>query len=418
MGGCNLEKEALKKTVPYWKQILFILTAGWVVIWIYRDAYPPIYPIIKEFFGGASDAQIGYISSYYFLGYACMQIPSGILVDKLGRKKILIPGFIIFGFGTLLVTTATILPVVYLGSVLSGLGCGTYYGVAYSLTNEFVPPKKRSIATAIVNSGTALGCGIGLISSNILVGGRIIPWQTIFLLPMFLIIVMLVIFTKYIRPEEIKERTISKGTSKKVSIKEFFKPQMVAAYILYFSTLYTYYLIDTWLPNFLETERGIPNNFVGIISAMVFFVAIPGALIFSRLVDEMPQYKERFIIILELLAASILLFTLSPITEGRQTLLIVGFILYGFFGKLAVEPIIISWLGQFAPRKNIATTYGVFNFFGMTASVLVPTVTGFISDKTGSKVYGFYLAICIILVGTLCFYWINKFFPTENLEKV
>jgi MFS-type transporter involved in bile tolerance (Atg22 family) len=229
---------------------------------------------------------------------------------------------------------------------------------------------------------------------------------------------MLVIFTKYIRPEEIKERTISKGTSKKVSIKEFFKPQMVAAYILYFSTLYTYYLIDTWLPNFLETERGIPNNFVGIISAMVFFVAIPGALIFSRLVDEMPQYKERFIIILELLAASILLFTLSPITEGRQTLLIVGFILYGFFGKLAVEPIIISWLGQFAPRKNIATTYGVFNFFGMTASVLVPTVTGFISDKTGSKVYGFYLAICIILVGTLCFYWINKFFPTENLEKV
>lgn len=94
---------------------------------------------------------------------------------------------------------------------------------------------------------------------------------------------------------------------------------------------------------------------------------------------------------------------------ANQTVTIVGIIAYGFFGKLAVEPIIISWLSQFAPRKSIATTYGVFNFFGMTASVIVPSLTGTISDITGSKVYAFYLVIGIILVGTLIFFLVNKF---------
>jgi MFS-type transporter involved in bile tolerance (Atg22 family) len=87
---------------------------------------------------------------------------------------------------------------------------------------------------------------------------------------------------------------------------------------------------------------------------------------------------------------------------------------YGFFGKLAVEPIIISWLGQFAPKKSIATTYGVFNFFGMSASVIVPSVTGMISDATGTKVYAFYLAIGIIVAGTLVFYGINKYYQEKE----
>ncbi|MBR2568923.1 MAG: MFS transporter, partial [Paenibacillus sp.] len=40
-----------------------------------------------------------------------------------------------------------------------------------------------------------------------------------------------------------------------------------------------------------------------------------------------------------------------------------------------------------------------FNFFGMMSSVVAPFVTGLISDATGSKVLGFYLATIIILVG-------------------
>lgn len=395
------------KRAPYWKQIIFILTAGWIVIWIYRTVLTPIYPIISDYFGGATDAQLGNISSFYFLGYVSMQIPSGLLVDRFGKKKIMIPGFLLFGLGTLFVASASSLTAVFAGSVLAGLGCGTYYGVAYSLTTEYVPANKKSLATAIVNSGTAVGSGLGLVSSSFLVGEGVLPWQYLLFATVALIGVMVIIFGKFIRPEEKEiKQEVAEAPKSKGSIKDLFKLPMIAAYVLYFSTLYTYYLIDTWLPNFLETERGFKGTAIGLASSLVFFTAIPGALFFSRIADKIPNKKTTIIILLEILAAGMLFFT---ITTSNQMLLVFGIMAYGFFGKLAVEPIIISWLGQFAPKKSIATTYGVFNFFGMSASVIVPSVTGFISDATGTKVYAFYLAIGIILAGTLVFYLINKF---------
>ncbi len=57
-----------------------------------------------------------------------MQIPSGLLVDRFGKKAILIPGFILFGLGTSIVAMASTLTVLYVGSIMTGLGCGTFYG--------------------------------------------------------------------------------------------------------------------------------------------------------------------------------------------------------------------------------------------------------------------------------------------------
>ncbi|MGF1931478.1 MFS transporter [Enterococcus casseliflavus] len=409
-----MREKTERERAPYWKQIVFVLTAGWIVIWIYRTILTPIYPIISSFFGGASDASLGNISSFYFLGYVCMQIPSGILVDRLGKKKILIPGFLLLGIGTLVVALSQRISTVFIGSILAGVGCGTYYGAAYSLTTEYVPLNKKSLATAIVNSGTAVGSGLGLISSSFFVGEGILPWQSLLYITAILVLIMIVIFQKFIReelPASKKENApVKKSRS---SLKGLFKLPMISAYILYFSTLYAYYLIDTWLPNFLETERGFQGTAIGVTSSLVFFAAIPGALVFSRIADRIPNKKVTIIIFLEIAAAFVLFIT---VTTSNQSLLIFGIIAYGFLGKLAVEPIIISWLGQYAPRKSIATTYGVFNFFGMSASVLVPSITGMISDATGTKVYAFYLAIGILCAGTLLFYLINRFYEKSKKE--
>lgn len=406
------EQKIQNGRMPYWKQIIYILTIGWIVIWIYRTVLTPIYPIISDYFGGATDAQLGHISSFYFLGYVCMQIPSGVLVDKLGKKQILIPGFLLFGLGTLVVGLAQNIEIIFVGSVLAGLGCGTYYGVAYSLTAEYVPASKRSVSTAIINSGTAIGSGLGLISSSYLVGTGMLPWQALIFATSILVLFAVGMFSYFIRLEKQKKRINIKSEEKKrMSVKALFTPRMISAYILYFSTLYTYYLIDTWLPNFLETEKGFSGTSVGLASSLVFFTAIPGALIFSRIADGIPMKKVQLIILLEILAASVLFIT---VTTTNQTILVIGIMAYGFFGKLAVEPIIISWLGESAPKGSIATMYGVFNFFGMSASVIVPSLTGKISDITGSKLYAFYLAIIIIGIGTFLFYLINRLVGEKN----
>lgn len=410
--------ESASGRVPYWKQIIYILTAGWVAIWVYRTALTPIYPQLSDFFGGASDAQIGTISSSYFLGYVAMQIPSGILVDRLGRKKVLLPGFLLFGIGTLVVAFSPTLSVLYIGSVLAGIGCGTYYGVAYSLTSLHVPSGRRSLATAIVNSGTAVGSGLGLITSSYFVAQHGWPWQSMMFFALALIVIMVVIFAKWIRPDAPVRHAVAEAEEvsepKQSTLKSLMRPKMLAVYVLYFATCYAYYLTDTWLPNFLQTERGFEGGTIGLASSLVFFAAIPGAIFFSRIADRFVDRKVTLIIFLEVAAAIVLFIAVSANTVW---LMMTGLILYGFLGKLAVEPIIISWLSENAPRVGIGTTLGVFNFFGMTSSILAPSLTGVISDATGSKVLAFLLAAGLLIVGATIFLLVNASRKTANAER-
>ncbi|MGX6993385.1 MFS transporter [Vagococcus penaei] len=392
---------------PYWKQIVLVSTLGWIVVWFNRTALTPIYPQLSAYFGGASDSAIGAISSFYFLGYVLMQIPSGILVDRYGKKTILIPGFALFALGTLILATSNSLQFMYLGNVLAGIGSGTFYGVAFSFTNDYVPKKHRSLATAIVNCGTAIGSGIGMIASSYFISQREMPWQVIEYASLITIIIMIIVFFLFIHKDEKKTKidVANFPTEEKMTLQKLFMPKMLGAYAVYFATCYAYYLVNTWLPNFLETERGFTGATIGLATSLIFISSVPGALIFSRFADKYSDRKIGLVVFLEIMAAITLTFT---VMSENKTGLLIGLVLYGFFGKVAVEPIIISWLGENVSKKGLATTLGVFNFLGMSSSVIAPSLTGAISDQTGSKITAFYLSVGILIIGTLIFFLVNR----------
>lgn len=402
--------------LAYWKQIIILMCSGWVTIWIYRAALSPVYPQINESLGGnISDTALGSIASFYFFGYVIMQIPAGFLVDKIGKKTVLLPGFVVFALAALLISQASSISMIYTGSFLAGIGCGSFYGSAYSLTSQNIPKEKKSFSTAIVNSGSAVGSGFGMILSSFIVIQMNMPWQTMMYLSAFLIVCMTIAFALVIRSKKedvaflesqaAAEEETTDQPKEKVSLSTLFSLRMLFTYVLYFATCYAYYMTVTWLPNFLGTERGFQGVAIGFSSSLVAFASIPGALFFSRLADKYMHKKVTFIVILEVLAALMLLVTVQA---TNSTFLMIALILYGFLGKLAVEPIIISWLGENAPKVGVGTTLGVFNFFGMMSSVIAPTLTGSISDATGSKVMGFYIAIILLIGGTFLFLTVNS----------
>jgi MFS family permease len=401
----------------YWKQIVIVSTLGWIVVWLNRTALTPIYPQLSEYFGGATDAKIGAISSFYFLGYVLMQIPSGILVDKFGKKTVLIPGFLLFALGTLILASSKNLNMMYFGNVLAGVGSGTFYGVAFSLTNEYVPSKYRSVATAVVNCGTAIGSGIGMIASSYFVSQLGLPWQYMEWASLITILLMTVVFVFYIKKDNPQVQNINSNgieeVEKKLTTKELFAPKMIGAYSIYFATCYAYYLVNTWLPNFLETERGFEGATIGLVSSLIFVSSVPGALIFSRIADRYTDKKVELAVFLEIVAAASLYLA---VMSTNKNILMLGLLLYGFFGKVVVEPIIISWLGEQVPRKGLATTLGVFNFLGMSSSVIAPSLTGKISDMTGSKINAFYISIVILIIGTTIFYLTNKLKESKEVS--
>lgn len=406
-------EQSKKLTNHYWKTIVFTFCLGWVVIWIYRAMLSPIYTEIQGTIGPQTNAAMGLISSCYFFGYTSLQIPSGFLVDRFGQKKILIPGFIVFSLGALSIGFASNLTMIYVGSVLAGIGCGTYYGAAFSLTAEHVPPEKKGIATAIVNSGSALGMILGMTGSSFIVKTLNLPWQTMVYISAGLIALLVVWFIIAIKDNSqdrkiASAKNVEKSKNQAVSNEEkktsLISLNMISCYILYFTTCYAYYLIVTWLPKFLESERGITGSMIGIIVSMISVTAVPGALYFARLSDKKSNKKPLIIIGLEI--AAFILVALSMLVPNAGTLAVV-LLLYGFLGKMAVDPVLISYISDKADKKNVATTLGVFNFFGMSSSIIAPAFTGFIIDKTGSGEAGFYIGALLLIVGTVLFLLFN-----------
>lgn len=396
----------------YWKKIVVVLCLGWAVIWIYRTVLTPIFPEIQQTIGAHSNAEMGLIASFYFFAYTGMQIPAGILVDKFGKKVVLIPGFCLFIIATLLIGNATSLTMVYAGSLLAGMGCGSYYGSAYSLSSENIPLERRGLATAVINSGSALGMAIGLIASSLLVKSFNMNWQIMLFIITGLLVVMTLVFTVVIKSSQPQAPAAVSQTVAPAALEPeedgqasgLFSLRMISAYAMYFATCYGYYMIVTWLPSFLQQERGFEGVAIGFSSALVAFASVPGALFFSRMSDRFRNKKVQLIIFLELCAAVMLVCTvISP----DSTMLLISLILYGLLGKLAVDPIMISFVADNAPKKGYGTSFGVFNFFGMSSSVIAPFLTGVISDSTGSKVMGFYISAAILLVGTAIFFTVN-----------
>ncbi|MBP1035809.1 MFS transporter [Serratia fonticola] len=402
----------------YWKKIVVVLCLGWAVIWIYRTVLTPIFPEIQATIGSHSNAEMGLIASFYFFAYTGMQIPAGILVDKFGKKVVLIPGFCLFIIATLLIGNATSLTMIYAGSLLAGMGCGSYYGSAYSLSSENIPLERRGLATAIINSGSALGMAIGLIASSLLVKSMGMDWQIMLFIITGLLVIMTVVFFLVIKGGSYTASlAASPAASAATTVEEteeasgLFSLRMISAYVMYFATCYGYYMIVTWLPSFLQQERGFEGVAIGFSAALVAFASVPGALFFSRMSDRFRAKKVQLIIFLQICAAVTLVCTvISP----DSTTLLVSLILYGLLGKLAVDPIMISFVADNAPKKGYGTSFGVFNFFGMSSSVIAPFLTGVISDSTGSKVMGFYISAAILLIGTVIFFTVNVLMKQKN----
>ncbi|MCX8618240.1 MFS transporter [Gilliamella sp. B2923] len=406
--------------IQYWHKIVVLLCLGWTVMWIYRPVLTAIFPEVQQTIGPQSNTELGLIASCYFFAYTAMQIPAGMLVDRFGKKAVVIPGFLLFTIAALIIGNAHSIMMIYIGSLLAGLGCGSYYGAAWSLSAENIPSAHRGFASAIINTGSALGMGISLLATSFLVKSWGMPWEYMLYIIAALLLCLVAGFAIIIKENPKLKAAANNETKAQQTINEpeattqkhsFFSPQMIASYIMYFATCYGYYMIVSWLPNFLETERGFTGGSIGSASSLVAFAAIPGALIISKISDKFRDKRLIFIIALELIAAATLFTTVQSATI---TFLLAGLIFYGLFGKLTVEPILISHVAETAPKTNYGTSFGVFNFFGMSSSVIAPPLTGYLADLTGTKITGFYVAIGILIVATVIFFLINMRQSTNN----
>ncbi|MDY4762179.1 MFS transporter [Streptococcus thoraltensis] len=388
----------------YWMRLVFIFFLGWILMYATRTIFNPIMGNVGDEFG-LTNADLGLANSIFFLTYAVAQIPFGILGDKFGRKLVITVGFIGLAVTTFLSGLAQTFSLFLWIRALAGIAQGAYYGPQYAMSSEAIPKDKVTLGNALINSGMAFGTSGGfLLSSSIVLAGGGHWSQPFYIMAVPTAIVAMLFYTllkekvTYTDIPEVQEKT--EEVTQKVSLKDIFtNKNLVAVFIVCFVSIYANFVILTWLPSFLIQERGFAGGSVGFIASLVPWASIPGALFFASIKDRIGSTKKMMAFLMPFALLSV--FLIANVTD--KTFLIVVLILYGLTGKLALDPILISYVNTHAPKGSLSTTLSAYNFIGMSGSILAPYVTGYLADKVGSMQIGFYLAAILLGVGLLVF---------------
>jgi MFS family permease len=105
--------------------LLVVVAIGWAFTLGMRFIIPTLLPQIETTFH-ISDAYAGLAITTLWIGYALMQFPAGVLVNRLGERTLLTASLCLSGVSMLVLGFAPLFGVFFVGSTAYGLGSGLY----------------------------------------------------------------------------------------------------------------------------------------------------------------------------------------------------------------------------------------------------------------------------------------------------
>ena len=120
---------------------------------------------------GLTPEMLGAIASAFFIAYAVMQIPTGLLLDRFGPRLTTTGLFTLTVLGTFLFAAAPSGPLMLVGRVLMGAGCAGVFSGAFMVVARFYPSERFTSIGANLNSFAMLGTFLATIPLALLVVG-------------------------------------------------------------------------------------------------------------------------------------------------------------------------------------------------------------------------------------------------------
>ncbi|HBK86491.1 MAG TPA: hypothetical protein DDZ53_10720 [Firmicutes bacterium] len=160
----------------YWKRLIFVFFLGWLLMYANRTALTALMAILENLWN-LNRTQLGLVNSAFFFFYAAAQVPAGLLADRIGRKRVLVPGFLLHSLGAIYSGLATSYPWLLGARALTGVSQGSYFSPQYAISTAAVPSKYRTVASALTMSGSALGIGLGTLVASFMVWRLGLNWR-------------------------------------------------------------------------------------------------------------------------------------------------------------------------------------------------------------------------------------------------
>lgn len=395
--------------IRWW--ILALLALAMVNSYIDRGNISMAAPLITEFFN-LDAAKKGYIFSSFLLGYALMQVPAGMIVDRFGIKWTYTIAFIVWGltaasFGFATAFWHLIALRIFLGvwESISGPAGNAYVGTYFE-------PSERGFASGILLSGSKLGPAVGAIVAGLLLDTY--GWQLLFiicgLVPLVWVIPWLYLYAKQEKIEKAAVRTDDANANNeqedRVSLRLLAANRKVQGIFLgYFCYGYVWFLYISWLPSYLYDELGFSIKETGwwagfaygTLALVVILAGYASDVLIRR--GHHPTRVRKSFVIAGFLAGALIMPV--PFIENPTYAMILVVTTISGMGLATANTWAITQ--TIAPRGSIGTLAGVQNFAATLGGFFAPILTGFLIQASGSYVSAFVIAGIMMLAGIFCY---------------
>ena len=105
----------------------------------------------------ASQADVGWVLTAYLLAVSCLLAGVGRLADVVGRKRVYLTGFVIFGVASVACGVAPTLPLLVAARVVQGLGATALMATGPAIITRAFPARLRARGLGLQLAATYTG---------------------------------------------------------------------------------------------------------------------------------------------------------------------------------------------------------------------------------------------------------------------
>jgi MFS family permease len=368
---------------------------------------------------GFSETVFGLGSGIFFLGYFLFEVPSNILMHKVGARVWIARIMITWGLLSGAFIWVKSVPAFYgLRFVLGLAEAGFYPGVILYLTYWF-PARWRGRVIAVLMSAIPVSSILGnplsgwvMDATNGLHG--VAGWKWMFVIeaaPAVLIGIATLFWldnsiaaAKWLDPEEkrvleaaIAEDTRSQASGVHGTWGAFRDPRVWFMCLIYFCFILGQYGLNFWMPTLIRTAGVKGATAIGFVSAIPYIVTLVMMNIFGFSADR--RRERRWHLAIPALIGAVG-FVVAP-TAPNVGVAIAALSLAAA-GAITCAPLFWSLPTAFLAGAGAAAGIAVVNSVGNLAGFVAPYLIGWAKDATGSAAVGMYIIAGGLVVGAAC----------------
>jgi ACS family sodium-dependent inorganic phosphate cotransporter len=402
MTGASINKS--RSAWPPYYTIMLLLFAAVFISYIDRTNISVAAIAMKDELGW-TETDKGVVLSSFFVGYLLLMAASGALANRYGGWLVLGVAVVWWSAWTMLTPPAAMMSLTALivARIALGLGEAAVFPASINMIGRWVPPERRSRATALLVSAISFGTLVSLPVTGWLV--REYGWHLPFYLFGAVGLVWYVAWYLFARDDRHHDE-VKPAAKEHRNIpwrRLLALPAVWAIIVSHFASNWSLYLVLAWLPSYFKTTFGVSLTNAGLLSAAPWLVSFVMANVAGAWADRMLKagrdagFVRKLMQTIALVGGAVFLLLLTRATTPAAAVLLM----------CCATGTFAFCMSGFAPNCfDIAPRYadviwGISNSVATLPGIIGVYITGWLVDRTGTFVAPFLLTAAISLFGAV-----------------